>query len=136
MKGERKGLPQKHSLSMLHVLRERNIDIVEMQMAVYNRAIKAYDEFRGETDKASSGASYLSAANQAIATLARYSYPTMTAIKVESLDQVIADKVIDAAVIREKILNDPILNKAVAASKPTASEALPLLDGKPLEVNK
>ena len=121
---------------MLHVLKERNIDIVEMQMAIYNRAIVAYDNFRGESDKSSSGSAYLSVANQAVATLAKYSYPTMTAIKIDDINKVVAEKVIDAAIVRDTILNDPILNRAVAASKPTASEALPLLSGKPIETKE
>lgn len=120
-------------MAMLHVLKERNIDIVEMQMAVYNRAITAYDNMRGYGEKGDAGVGYLSVANQAISTLAKYSYPTMTAIKIDDINKVVAEKVIDAAIVRDTILNDPILNKAVAASKPTASEALPLLSGKPID---
>ena len=121
---------------MLRQLQDRGIDVLQMQMDVYNRAITAYDGMRGYGDRGDAGVGYLSVANQAVATLAKYSYPTMTAIKIDDINKVVAEKVIDAAIVRDTILNDPILNRAVAASKPTASEALPLLSGKPIETKE
>ncbi len=123
----RGGLPQKGSLTMLRQLQERGIDVLQMQMDIYNRAIQAYDQMRGYGEKGDAGVGYLSVANQAVATLAKYSYPTMTAIKIDDINQTVADKVIDAAIVRDKILNDPVLANAVNATKPTANEALPLL---------
>lgn len=118
---------------MLHLLRERNIDIVEMQMNVYNKAMKAFDDMRGFGEKGDAGVGYLSVCNQAIATIAKYSYPTMTAIKIDDINSQVAEKVIDAAIIRDKILNDPILANAVNMTKEKAHESLPILEGKPLD---
>lgn len=118
---------------MMRQLQERGIDVLQMQMDIYNRAIKAFDSMRGYGEKGDAGVGYLAVANQAVATLAKYSYPTMTAIKIDDLNNSVNEKVIDAAIVRNTILNDPILNKTVAATKPNASEALPLLEGKPLD---
>lgn len=136
MAGTKRGLPTKQSISMLHQLRERNIDIVEMQMQVYNKAMKAFDDMRGYGEKGDAGVGYLSVCNQAIATIAKYSYPTMTAIKIDDINSQVAEKVIDAAIIRDGILNDPILAKAVNMTKEKAHESVPILEGKPLEVKE
>lgn len=127
-------LPNKASLTMRHELERRGIDIVEMQLEVYRKAIAAFDNERGCSDGGEqgpkdTGAGYLSVANQAIATLARYSYPTMTAIKIEEADREVNEKVIDAVKVREAILNDPFAASVAKKAVSTADTGLPVLVG-------
>ena len=89
-------MPNKTSLTLRSELEKRGIDLLEMQLAIYNKAMSAFDERRGCTDgyegdednppsaPKDTGAAYLAVANQAVGTLARYCYPTMSAVKVES----------------------------------------------------
>lgn len=104
------------TLTMRKILEERGIDIVEMQMQVYRKAIEAFDNHRGSTEKGDAGPGYLSVANQAVGTLAKYAFPTMTAIKMEDLNNDVNTKVIDAVAVRQTILNDPFAKSAVAAA--------------------
>lgn len=102
------GRPKKLSLTMRNVLEQRGIDLVEMQLQVYNKAMKAFDSMRGYGEKGDAGPQYLAQANAAIALLAKHSYPTMTAIGVhDASGPKLADGLVDAAKIREIILNDP-----------------------------
>lgn len=115
---------------MRKILEERGIDIVEMQMQVYRKAMDAFDNHRGDTEKSDAGPAYLSVANQAIGTLAKYAFPTMTAIKMEDLNNDVNTKVIDAVAVRQTILNDPFAKSAVAAATATdtnESKGLPVL---------
>src|SRR5690606_17218747 len=78
----------------------------------------------GPTD---TGFKYLSVANQAVATLARYSYPTMAAVKIESVDEEINKKVIDAVAVRETILNDPFATRVVKKTEVGVDLGIPIL---------
>jgi hypothetical protein len=104
-------------MAMRHLIEERGIDLIQMQLDVYTKAMAAFDSHRGDTDKSDAGPAYLSVCNQAIGTLAKYTFPTMTAIKFEDLNNQVNDKVIDAVAVRDKILNDPFAKNAVNASK-------------------
>ncbi len=118
--------PNKASLALRHILEERGIDLVRLQIEVYTKAMNAFDKERGLGEKGDSGPAYLGVCNQAIATLARYTYPTMSAIKLEDLNNAINDKVIDAVTVRQRILNDPFAKNAVVASE-VLSIGLPIL---------
>ncbi len=126
MSNARTRLPNKSSLAVRHILDERGIDLVNLQIAVYTKAMDAFDRMRGLGEKGDSGPGYLSVCNQAIGTLAKYAYPTMSAIKLEDLNNSVNDKVIDAVTIRQRILNDPFAKNVVVASE-VVSIGLPVL---------
>lgn len=133
MAGSRARQPNKASLTMRRELEARGIDIVEMQMAVYEKAMNAYDNERGCQDggetfgPTDTGFKYLAVANQAVATLARYAYPTMSAVKIENIDNDINDKVIDAVEVRNTILNDPFANRVAKKTEMNVDTGLPVL---------
>lgn len=133
MSGSRARLPNKASLTMRRELEARGIDIIEMQMAVYNKAIDAYDREKGCSDggegfgPSDTGFRYLGVANQAIATLAKYAYPTMAAVKIENMDKEVNEKVIDAVEVRNTILNDPFAARAAKAATSQTDTGLPIL---------
>jgi hypothetical protein len=112
---------------MRFLLEQRGIDLVEMQLQIYRKAIDAFDNGRGQNDKSDAGPQYLAVANTAVATLARYSYPTMTAIKIEDLDNDINKKVIDATEVRKAILNDPFSKSIADAATVPQEIGLPVL---------
>lgn len=135
MASPRARLPNKLSLAMRHILEERGIDLVKMQIDVYTKAMDAFDNHRGENEKSDAGPAYLGICNQAIATLARYAYPTMSAIKIEDLDNAVNDKVIDAVAIRQKILSDPFAKNVVVASQ-VEQIGLPVLSKPEIKTNE
>lgn len=135
MASPRARLPNKLSLAMRHILEERGIDLVKMQIDVYTKAMDAFDNHRGENEKSDAGPAYLGICNQAIATLARYAYPTMSAIKIEDLDNAVNDKVIDAVAIRQKILSDPFAKNVVVASQ-VEQIGLPILSKPEIKTNE
>ena len=142
MSGSRARLPNKASLAMRSELERRGIDIVEMQLQVYKKAMHKFDAILSEPDFEDienpdgstrrektfkeSGVGYLSVCNQAVATLARYSYPTMAAIQIQDADREVNDKVLDAVAIRETILNDPF-SANVAHKTTIEDDSLPIL---------
>lgn len=131
--GGKAGVPHKLSMTVRTELERRGIDLVQMQMSIFEKAMNAYDIGRGCSEggegfgPTDTGAYYLRVANQAVATLAKYAYPTMTAIRIEEADQRVADKVIDATKVRETILNDPFAARASAAISNNADTGLPVL---------
>lgn len=118
--------PHKLSLAMRHILEARGIDLVKMQIDVYTKAMEAFDNRRGDNEKSDAGPAYLGVCNQAIGTLAKYAFPTMTAIKIEDIDNQINNKVIDAVQIRQRILSDPFAKSAIATLS-TEQIGLPVL---------
>lgn len=108
---------KKSSLIMRHYLEQKGVDLVELQLQVFKKAMDAFDSGRGENEKSDAGPAYLSVCNTALATLARYAFPTMTAIKLEDADKTINDKIIDATAVRETILKDPFSKNAVSLTK-------------------
>lgn len=106
---------KKSSLIMRHHLEQKGIDLVELQMQVFRKAMDAYDNQRGYLEKSDAGPAYLSVCNTAIATLAKYAFPSMTAIKLEEADKTVNEKIIDATEVRNKILSDPFAKNAVNA---------------------
>lgn len=132
--GSRKGKPNKASKVLRHELEARGIDIIEMQMAVYNKAMAAYDSGKGCSDGGEGfgptdvGFRYLDVCNRAISTLASYCYPKMTAIAIEDLrgnDE--NTKPIDAREVREKILNDPFSRRIAVQATTNTDTGLPVL---------
>lgn len=115
--GPRTRMPNKVSLAMRHILEERGVDIVAMQIEVYTKAMHAFDNHRGDNEKSDAGSQYLSVCNTAIATLAKYAFPTMTAIKIEDLSAAENTQALDAVAIRQRILNDPFAKNVANASK-------------------
>lgn len=109
-----RGVPHKLSMAMRTLLEARGIDLIEMQMNIYKKAMEAYDNHRGDNEKSDAGPAYLSVANQAVNNMMKYAFPTMTAVKIDDLREDPKDQEpIDAKKIRERILNDPF-SKAVA----------------------
>lgn len=129
MGGSKKGAAHKMSLTVRTILEERGIDLVDMQLEVYRKAMQAFDSHRGDTEKSDAGPAYLAICNQAIGTMAKYAFPTMTAIKLEDADRAVNDKVIDAVKVRETILNDPFANAAAAKALSNTDTGLPVLVG-------
>lgn len=131
--GSRARQPNKTSLTLRSELEKRGIDLLEMQMAVYRKAMDAYDNERGcgdgEQGPKDTGAAYLGICNQAVATLARYCYPTMSAVKIENMDREVNDKVIDAVKVRETILNDPFAVQIAHKATSSTDTGLPVLVG-------
>lgn len=127
--------PHKLSMAMRAILDARGIDLVKMQIDVYTKAMAAFDSHRGDNEKSDAGSSYLGICNQAISTLAKYAYPTMTAIKLEDLDNSVNDKIIDAVAIRQRILNDPFAKNAIAAIN-SEQIGLPVLPVSKVETNE
>lgn len=131
--GSKPGSVHRMSLTIRAELERRGIDLLEMQMVVYQKAMKAFDEEKGCSDggegfgPTDTGADYLKICNQAIGTLAKYAYPTMTAIKLEDADSEIRDKVIDAVKVRETILNDPFAARAAVKATTNTDTGLPIL---------
>lgn len=135
MAGSRSRQPNKASLIMRNELKARGIDLIEMQMKIYQKAIDAYDHERGCSEggegfgPADTGFRYLAVANQAVATLAKYSFPTMAAVKIENIDTQMTEKVIDAVEVRNTILNDPFATRIVRKIENSADlglETLPI----------
>lgn len=128
-------MPNKTSLTLRSELERRGIDLLEMQLAIYNKAIKAFDDERGCSDggegygPSDTGSSYLSVANTAVATLARYCYPTMSAVKIENMDKEVNEKVIDATEVRAKILADPFAAQVAHKATTSTDTGLPILVG-------
>jgi len=137
--GSRSRSPNKTSLTLRSELERRGIDLLEMQLEVFRKAMDAFDSRRGCTDghpgdednppiaPKDTGPQYLSVANSAIATLARYSFPTMTAIKLEDADRAVNEKVIDATKVRETILSDPFANRVAHKATTNTDTGLPVL---------
>lgn len=112
------------------LLEERGIDLVAMQLEVYRKAMESFDSMRGYGEKGDAGVGYLQVCNQAVGTLAKYAFPTMTAIKVESLNDDMNHKVIDAVQVRQTILSDPFAKSAAnLAVKPQEATGIPVLVG-------
>lgn len=144
MAGSRARQPNKASLTMRRELEARGIDLIEMQMAIYRKAMDAYDHERGCSDggegfgPTDTGHKYLAVANQAVGNLARYSYPTMSAVKIENIDNEINNKVIDAVEVRNTILNDPFAHRVAKVAEMNTDTGLPVLtigDGNGSESN-
>lgn len=112
---------------MRSILDDRGIDIVNMQLDVYNKAMKAFDDCRGLSDKGDAGPGYLQACNTAVGILAKYAFPAMAAVQIQNLNENLNDKVIDAVQIRETILNDPFAKNIISKIKETPVESLPIL---------
>lgn len=126
-------------------LERRGIDIIAMQQEVYRRAISKIDEIRslpefeevededGNITKKrvfkESEAPYLNICNQAIATFAKYSYPTMAAVQVQNMDKEVNEKVIDATEVRAKILADPFASQVAHKATTNTDTGLPILVG-------
>jgi hypothetical protein len=130
------------SLTVRAELEKRGIDLVEMQMAVYEKAMKAFDSEKGCSDggkdfgPSDMGPDYLRVCNQAIGTLAKYAYPTMTAIKIEEADSQLTDKVIDAVKVRETILSDPFAARAALRATSNTDTGIPVLFAGKKETNE
>ncbi|WP_291515763.1 hypothetical protein [Bdellovibrio sp. ArHS] len=134
-------MPNKTSLTLRSELERRGIDLLEMQLAIYNKAMSAFDEKRGCADgyegdednppssPKDTGAAYLAVANQAVGTLARYCYPTMSAVKIENMDKEVNEKVIDATEVRAKILADPFAAQVAHKATTSTDTGLPILVG-------
>lgn len=80
---------------------------IEMMRDVFDRALKAYDEHRGVTDKHDPGPAYLSVAGQIAAKMAGFRYPTLSAIAVKDVSEVDRIKPLTTAEAIEIIRNDP-----------------------------
>lgn len=106
---------KKSSLIMRHHLEQKGIDLVELQMQVFKKAMDAFDNQRGYGEKSDAGPHYLAVCNTAIATLAKYAFPSMTAIKLEEADKSVNEKIINATEVRNTILKDPFAKNAVNA---------------------
>lgn len=119
----------KVSMAMRQILEARGIDLIEMQMQVYRKAMDAFDNERGNGDKSDAGPAYLNVCNTAIGTLAKYAFPTMSAIKLEDLNNNVNTKVIDAVQVRQTILADPFAKSAAQAATTVNAEhnGLPVL---------
>ena len=133
MSGSRARSPNKASLLVRNELERRGIDLVDMQLEIYRKAMDAYDSERGCSDggegfgPTDTGFKYLSVANQAVATLARYSYPTLSAIKIEDADREVNTKVLDAVKVRETILSDPFAARVAHKATTNTDTGLPVL---------
>jgi len=118
---------RRSTLAMRFLLEERGIDLIEMQMAVYRKAMDSYDSQRGLTEKNDPGAAYLGVANQAVATLVRYAFPTLTNIKPVSESDEVSRKILDASEVRRLVLDDPFAKSVVAAVLTPQDTGLPVL---------
>jgi len=123
-----RALANKLTIALRHILDDRGIDLVAMQMEVYTKAMNAFDKHRGNNPEGSdAGVGYLGICNSAVATLAKYAFPTMTAIKLDHVDNSVNEKVIDAAKIRQAIMQDPFTRKAVDAATSLDIGTAPIL---------
>lgn len=139
--GSRARAPNKTSLTLRAEMEKRGIDLLDMQLEVYRKAMASFDNRRGCSDgyegdadtppspPKDTGAQYLAICNQAIGTLARYSFPTMSAIKIEEADREVNNKVIDAVKVRETILNDPFAANVAHKATTNTDTGLPVLIG-------
>lgn len=91
-------------------LAERSIRPIEKIYENYERAIKAFEDYRGDNEKAHYGAQYLAIASKMLELMARYTYPSLKPIDdPESQDMAKeAPLAIDARVVREIVMRDPM----------------------------
>lgn len=107
MRGPKKGAVYKLNANMRYEVERRGLDLIGMQMDVYNKAMKAFDDLRGYGDKGDAGTGYLSIANSAVQKLISHSYPTFKSVELLDGTKEHENITIDAHRIRETILNDP-----------------------------
>jgi hypothetical protein len=129
--GSRAGIPNKRSLVAIADMDRLEIHPIEMLLKVYNHAIKAFENERGNTDKGDAGAGYLSVAGRAAGDLMAYKYPKLSAIAIKDLNSTQeAQKILSTQDAIEILKADPFApsNADIVAQieKPIENPVLPI----------
>lgn len=126
-------IPKKRSFLAIHEMERLKIRPIEMILTVYTRALAAYDEARGLSDKSDAGAAYLAVAGQMATKLAAFQYPSLSAMAVGEMSKESKDvKPMTTAEAVRIINSDPFLKKQLITDLPTI-ESDPIL---PIGVTK
>ena len=127
-------MAMKSSLTMRKDLESRGIDLIAMQMEIYQKAITAFDREKGCSEGGEGygpsdvGFKYLEVANNAVKTLISHCYPKMTAVAIDDLREDEVNRTpISATVVRDTILNDPFAVRAAKRAVATADIGDPIL---------
>ena len=111
---QRKGIPNKSSLTAHSDMDRLGINPIEMLLEVFKESMNAYRSGRGYGDKSDAGPYYLSCAGKAASDLARFKHPTMSAIAVADLSKGEGSgKIATAAEAMQAIINDPFAPKEI-----------------------
>ena len=106
-------------------MNRKGINAIDLLFEVYTLARDGYLQGRGLGDKSDTGSAYLAVAGNAASTLARYAYPTMSAIAVTDNTQGGNGKAMDVIEAKKVLESDPFAQAAIRATKiDPSSEAL------------
>lgn len=103
-------LPQRKSLTIRNELDAMGLSPAILLLEIYQRAVEAYDTGRGFGPEFDPGPQYLAVAEKSANALARYYYPTMSAVKVETSAK-LSEAPMSAAKSRAAIMADPFAEK-------------------------
>lgn len=85
MSGKRSGIPNKRSLLASADMDRLGINPIEMLKEIYDTAMEGYRQGRGISEKADSGAAWLSVARSAASDLASFKHPKLSAVALKDV---------------------------------------------------
>ena len=85
--GRKPGIPNRTSLLATADMDRLGINPIEMLKQVYDEAMEGYRAGRGVSDKADTGAAWLSVARSAASDLASFKHPKLSAVAIKDLTQ-------------------------------------------------
>jgi hypothetical protein len=123
------GIPSKRSFLAIHELDRLEIEPIAMMKLVYDRAMAAFEQERGHSEKGDAGAAYLAVCGQMAKALAGFKYPTLSAIAVKDASEASKDsKPLTTAEAVKIIQSDPFLAKQMN-NEPKEISVLPIGEG-------